>query len=43
MPKKSALNGQGSKKKQLQFSKEILNVNEDIDFFSSGGKCRNPT
>jgi hypothetical protein len=30
---KLTLDGQGSKKKQLQFLKEILSVNEDIDLF----------
>jgi hypothetical protein len=32
-PQKSAFDGQGSKKKQLQLLKENLNVNEDIDLF----------
>jgi len=33
MSQKSALDGQGSKRKQLQFLKEILSVNEEIDLF----------
>ncbi len=32
-PQKSAIDGQWSKKKQLQLLKEILSVNEDIDLF----------
>jgi hypothetical protein len=40
---KLALDGQGSKRKQLQFWKEILSVNEDIDLSSSGGECGNFT
>jgi hypothetical protein len=43
LSQKLAFDGQGSKRKQLQFLKEISSVNEGIDLFSSGGKCCNPT
>jgi hypothetical protein len=33
LPQKSTNDGKGSKRKQLQVSKEILSVNEDIDLF----------
>ncbi len=35
--------GQRSKRKQLQLLKEIISVNEDLTFSSSGGECRNFT
>jgi hypothetical protein len=33
LPQKLAIDGQGSKRKQLQLLKEILSVNEDINLF----------
>ncbi len=43
-PQKSAIDGQGSKKKAIAIVKnKSLSVNEDIELSSSGGECRNPT
>jgi len=39
----SAFNGQGSKRSDCNCEEKFLSVNEDIDLFSSGGECRNPT